>query len=111
MMYGRGDVARRQSGVRFLEEALGKQDLASISPTRLANRIKVPVFLAAGGEDERAPEEHTRAMERALKAAGVPVETLVYPQEGHGFYLEAHNREYYTRLLAFLDRHIGPGIK
>ena len=111
MMYGRGDVARRQSGVRFLEEALGKQDLASISPTRLANRIKVPVFLAAGGEDERAPEEHTRTMERALKAAGVPVETLVYPQEGHGFYLEAHNREFYTRLLAFLDRHIGPGMK
>ncbi len=109
MMYGRGDTRERQSGSNFLEEALGKQDLEAISPTRLAGNIKVPVFLAAGGEDQRAPEEHTRAMERALKAAGVPVEVLVYPEEGHGFYTEEHNREYYTKLLAFLDRHIGSG--
>lgn len=109
MMYGRGDVAERRSGFNYLEEALGKDNLEVISPTRLAGNIKVPVFLAAGGEDQRAPEEHTRAMERALKAAGVPVEVLVYPEEGHGFYTEAHNREYYTRLLAFLDRHIGSG--
>lgn len=107
MMFGRGDISQRQSGMRYLEEALGKQDLESISPTRLASRIKVPVFLAAGGEDQRAPEAHTRAMERALKAAGVPVETLVYPQEGHGFYVEEHNREYYNRLLTFLDKYIG----
>ncbi len=46
-------------------------------------------------------------MEKALKAAGVPVETLYYPNEGHGFYVEAHRREYYTRLLAFLSRHLG----
>ena len=109
MMYGRGDVSERASGFNFLEEALGKQDLEAISPTRLAGNIKVPVFLAAGGEDQRAPEAHTRAMERALKSAGVPVEVLIYPEEGHGFYTEEHNREYYTRLLAFLDRHIGAG--
>ena len=77
----------------------------------MAARIKVPVFLAAGGEDVIAPIEHSKKMERALKAAGVPVETLYYDTEGHGFYLEAHNREYYTRLLAFLDKHIGQGAK
>lgn len=109
MMFGRGDIAQRQSGVRYLEEALGRQDLEKISPTRLASRIKVPVFLAAGGEDKRAPEDHTRAMERALKAAGVPVETLVFPNEGHGFYTEEHNREYYTRLLEFFGKHLGMG--
>ena len=46
-------------------------------------------------------------MERALKQAGVPVETLYFPNEGHGFYLEKNRREYYTRLLAFLSRHLG----
>jgi dipeptidyl aminopeptidase/acylaminoacyl peptidase len=35
------------------------------------------------------------------------VETLYYPNEGHGFYTEPHRREYYTRLLAFLSRHLG----
>lgn len=81
--------------------------LAANSPTRLADRIQVPVLLAAGGEDEVAPVEHTRKMERALQAAGVPVEAIYYPTEGHGFYVEANRREYYTKLLAFLGKHIG----
>ena len=83
--------------------------LAAHSPTRLAGKIKVPVFLAAGREDLRAPGEHTERMEKALKAAGVPVESLYYDGEGHGFYKPEHRREYYARLLAFLSRSLGGG--
>ena len=39
--------------------------------------------------------------------SGNKPEWLVYADEGHGFYQDAHNVEYYTKLLAFLDRHIG----
>ncbi|GHA76531.1 peptidase S9 [Lysobacter bugurensis] len=109
MMYSRGDVPQQLSGVNFLKDALGTEGLAETSPNKLASRIKVPVFLAAGGEDKRAPQEHSEAMERALKEAGVPVETLYYRTEGHGFYKVEHSLEFYTRLLSFLDRHIGPG--
>lgn len=108
MMHSRGDVQQRGSGETFINEWIGpKQELAAVSPNRMAERIKVPVFLAAGGEDERAPIEHSKLMEKALLAAGVPVETLYYPTEGHGFYVEANRREFYARLLAFLGRHIG----
>ena len=79
------------------------------SPNRLADRIKVPVLLAAGGQDEITPIEHSKMMEAALKRAGVPVETLYYANEGHGFYTQPHRKEYYTKLLDFLGRHIGPG--
>ncbi len=81
--------------------------LAATSPNRLADRIKVPVFLAAGGEDEIVPIEHSKKMEKALRAANVPVETLYYPTEGHGFYRPEHQAEFYTKLLAFLSRNIG----
>lgn len=81
--------------------------LAARSPNRLAAQIKVPVFLAAGGLDETAPIKHSRMLEKALRKAGVPVETLYYPTEGHGFYAEPHRREFYTRLLDFLHRQIG----
>lgn len=81
--------------------------LATLSPNRLADRIKVPVFLAAGGEDEIAPIGHSKKMEKALRAANVPVETLYYPTEGHGFYRPEHRTEFYTKLLAFLSRNIG----
>ena len=81
--------------------------LAKASPNLTADRIKVPVFLAGGGEDKTAPIEHSQKMEDALKKAGVPVETLYESTEGHGFYTMEHRREFYTRLLAFLDRNIG----
>jgi dipeptidyl aminopeptidase/acylaminoacyl peptidase len=81
--------------------------LAQVSPSRLADRIKAPVFLAAGEEDQVAPFEHTRMMEQALRKAGVPVETLYYRNEGHGFYVEAHQIEYRRRLLDFLAGHLG----
>ena len=108
MMHTRGDLQQRGSGETFLNEWIGEPaDLAAVSPNRMAERINVPVFLAAGGQDERAPIEHSRMMERALSKAGSPVETLYYPTEGHGFYIEANRRELYARLLAFLARNIG----
>ena len=84
-----------------------EKSMAAISPVALASNIKVPVFLAAGGKDRRVPIEHSKRMEKALKKAGTPVETLYFDTEGHGFYTEPHRREYYTRLLGFLSRHLG----
>jgi len=49
-------------------------------------------------------------MEAALRKAGVPVETLYYDTEGHGFYKPEHQKEFYTRLLAFLSRSLGGAV-
>lgn len=110
-MMHRDASSKGGSGRTWALEWMGDRNaLAARSPVNLADRIKVPVFLAAGGKDERAPVEHTRQMEKALKKAGVPVETLYYPNEGHGFYTEEHRRGYYTRLLAFLAPHLGGAV-
>ena len=81
--------------------------LAGRSPVNLAGQIKAPVLLVAGGADDIAPIAHSRKMERALKAAGVPVQTLYVDSEGHGFRKEENRRAYYRRLLAFLAEHLG----
>ena len=108
LLHQTGDIQRRGSGETYLREWIGTgAELVDVSPTRLADRIKAPVFLAAGGEDQRAPLAHSRAMERALKAASVPVETLYYPTEGHGFFDPEHRKTFYSRLLGFLSTHIG----
>lgn len=107
MMHRRGDVQEGESGMTYIREWIGEREaIGAVSPTNMAARIKVPVFLAAGGEDERAPIEHSRLMERRLAAAGVPVETLYFNSEGHGFYTEEHRREYYEKLLAFLGKNL-----
>ncbi|MBB1061300.1 S9 family peptidase [Lysobacter spongiae] len=84
-----------------------RSSLEARSPVTLAGSIKVPVFLAAGGADPVAPLSHSRQMERALRRADVPVQTLYYDSEGHGFVDDAHRREFYARLLDFLADHIG----
>ncbi|ALN58983.1 peptidase S9 [Lysobacter enzymogenes] len=108
LMHTRGDISDVRSGETYLREWIGApESLDKVSPARLAAQIKAPVFLAAGGEDQRAPQLHSERMEKALRAAGVPVETLYYKTEGHGFYEPAHKREFYARLLAFLSRSLG----
>ncbi len=108
MMHRRGDIQTVAWGETFLREWLGPADkVRAVSPVNLAGKIKVPVFLAAGREDQRAPVQHTERMEAALKQAGVPVESLYYPREGHGFYMDANRREYYGKLLAFLSQNLG----
>ena len=92
----------------WVEDWYGPRDnMAAISVLDKAAQIKVPVFLAAGGKDEIAPIEHSEKMEKALKNAGVQVETLYFPYEGHGFYKEEHRIAFYTRLLNFLSGQIG----
>jgi dipeptidyl aminopeptidase/acylaminoacyl peptidase len=109
LMYHGGDTHESMYGFNFLKEALGDNNLASISPTHLADQIQVPVMLAAGREDRRAPPKHTELMRNALQAAGKSVDAKIYESEGHGFYDIAHSTDLYTRMLAFLDRYIGPG--
>lgn len=107
MMHERGAATEKTWGKTYLDETLGHDGIEAMSPVRLAGQIKVPVFLAAAGGDETAPIKHTKRMEQALKRAGVPVETLYYPNESHGFFDDAHELEFYNRLLAFLARNIG----
>ena len=102
------DSARDASMRIWLDGWVGTEDtLAAISPVNLATRIKQPVFLAAGGKDDRAPIAHSKRMEKALTKANIKVDTLYFPTEGHGFYTDEHRRAFYEKLLAFLKLHIG----
>jgi dipeptidyl aminopeptidase/acylaminoacyl peptidase len=111
MMYKKGDIREDKSGRSYLNTVIGKNDadLDANSPTRLADKIDVPVLLIHGEDDKRAPFAQAKAMRAALDAAHKPYEWLSKPGEGHGFYDEKNNIEFYNRLQAFLEKNIGPG--
>lgn len=71
-----------------IELVVGKYNkgLREVSPVYLADQVKVPVLLIAGGEDNTARIEHSYRMEMALKAFHRPVETIYYKKAGHGPY-------------------------
>jgi dipeptidyl aminopeptidase/acylaminoacyl peptidase len=114
MMFHRGDISERDSGRRYLKRTLGDDvpELRQRSPAYLADRIQVPVFLAAGLKDVRAPYQQTEAMRDGLKAAGHPADAVILqPGEMHGFYEEDANLNLYTKMLSFFDKYIGSGAK
>jgi dipeptidyl aminopeptidase/acylaminoacyl peptidase len=109
LMYTEGDIKERKAGVSYLRNALGDEpkELAKRSPAKLADQIKAPVLLLHGGNDRRVPIEHAYRMEKAMKAAGKPVQTFYFDTEGHGFFLLKHRVAAYQKVLEFLSVQLG----
>ncbi len=114
MMFNKGDIPRTESGLRYLRRTHGTDPKiwAENSPARRAAEVRIPVFLAAGARDDRAPPEQTELMAKALTQAGNPPEGMIIQSgEMHGFYDEQNRVKLYTEMLAFFDRHIGKDRK
>jgi len=97
-----------KQGKNRMDRYFGSSATDANSPYTQAHKIRVPVLLAAGDEDDVAPLAHSRKMHDALKALGKPVELVVYKKEGHGNYLMQNRIDLANRILAFLDANIGP---
>ena len=109
LMCEKGEIPTRDSGLVLLKEAVGedKEDLRARSPVHNLDKLKAPVFIVHGGEDFRVDIEHAYRLRKGLEKLGKPYEWLVKPKEGHGFYKPENRLEFYERMLAFLEKHIG----
>lgn len=106
------DETKSKSNKRFqshYKRALGQDEaeLVRFSPSKQADKIKVPVWLIHGGKDETSPVEHAKRMREALIKAGNPPEWTLEEDEGHGFYDAQRRKELYEKLEIFLAKHIG----
>ena len=72
-----------------------------VSPARHGDRVKVPVMLTMGGADVRVPEVQGEAFYKAVKAAGAPIDYVVYDGEGHGFNKDKNVFDFYKRMEKF----------
>ena len=104
------DTSESEDGLRYLRRALGetKEERASVMPITYADKIKLPVAMAAGARDPRCPPQNTEAMAKALEKAGnKPEHVIIQSGEMHGFYDVKNRVNLYTTMLGFFDRHIG----
>lgn len=114
MMFKKGDIPERESGLRYLRRTHGtdQKAWAENSPARRAAEVKIPVYLAAGARDVRTPPEQTELMNKALTAAGNPPEGMIIQSgEMHGFYDVDNRVKLYTTMLDFFSRHIGGNVE
>ena len=82
--------------------------LEATSPVKLAARIKNPLLMGYGGADRRVPIEHGRRFFAAVKPHNPQAEFVEYEKEGHGWALHDTEVDWWTRVEAFLARHLAP---
>jgi dipeptidyl aminopeptidase/acylaminoacyl peptidase len=63
----------------------GRALLKERSPLYRADRIKRPLLIGQGANDLLVVKAQSDLMAGAMKAKGIPVAYVVYPDEGHGF--------------------------
>lgn len=80
--------------------------LRKISPLFHAEKIRKPLIVLQGANDPRVLKVESDEIVEAVKENGVPVEYVVFPDEGHGF-AKKHNRiTGYKAILEFVDEHL-----
>lgn len=83
--------------------------LKQISPLFHAKNIVRPLIVLQGKNDPRVLQVESDEIVAAVKANGVPVEYIVFPDEGHGFRNKKNQLQAYESILKFCDTHLGSG--
>lgn len=84
--------------------------LVATSPLFHAREIRKPLMVIQGANDPRVVKAESDEMVKAVKKHDVPVEYLVFPDEGHSFSKKKNQMEANRRILQFLDRYLKGSI-
>jgi len=80
--------------------------LKRISPLFHANKVKKPVLVVQGANDPRVLQAESDDMVAAIKKQRVPVEYLLFPDEGHGFVKKANRIKAQQAYVQFLQQYL-----
>ena len=95
---------------KALEKEIGPFDdeeyLRSISPLFHAENIVRPLMVLQGANDPRVLQAESDDIVAAARKNGVPVEYVVFEDEGHGFRKKKNQKRGYTAIVDFLDQYL-----
>ena len=80
--------------------------LYEISPVFHAHKVKNPVMVLQGANDPRVLKIESDEIVAGIEANGVPVEYVVFDDEGHGFRKKENEIEGYGKILTFLQTYL-----
>jgi len=80
--------------------------LYRISPLFHADQITKPLMVLQGANDPRVLKVESDEIVAAVEANGVPVEYVVFEDEGHGFVKKENQIEAWGQILLFLDKYL-----
>jgi dipeptidyl aminopeptidase/acylaminoacyl peptidase len=89
---------RTEAGTSLLKER---------SPLNSAGAIARPLLIGQGANDPRVKQAESDQIIAAMRAKGLPVTYVLYPEEGHGFAVPENRIAFFAIAEAFLAAHLG----
>lgn len=97
------DALFQELGDPFTDDSVR---LHRISPLFHAENVTKPLMVLQGANDPRVLQVESDEIVEAVKKNGVPVEYVLFPDEGHGFRKKENQIDGYSKAIAFLDTHL-----
>ncbi len=100
------EAGRKSLYLEMGDPATQEDYLTKISPLFHAKNIKDPMIVLQGANDPRVLQVESDEMVAGVRANDVPVEYVVFPDEGHGFRKKANQIKGYDAIMQFLNTHM-----
>ncbi|MBQ0788408.1 MAG: S9 family peptidase [Oceanihabitans sp.] len=80
--------------------------LKRISPLFHTDKVTKPLMVLQGAQDPRVLQVESDEIVAGVRKNGVPVEYVLFEDEGHGFVKKENQIESYSRIIKFLDTYL-----
>ena len=80
--------------------------LKRISPLFHTDKVTKPLIVLQGSKDPRVLQVESDEIVAGVRKNGVPVEYVLFEDEGHGFIKKENQIESYSRIVKFLDKYL-----
>ncbi len=100
------DALRASVYAEMGDPATDQERLHRISPLFHADNITKPILVIQGANDPRVPRAESDELVEAVKGNGVPVEYVLFPDEGHGLRKRTNRIAASDKFVQFLELHL-----
>jgi len=97
------------SKVEYGDPDTQKELLARLSPIHKLDRVKAALMVQHGANDTNVPVVEAEQIVESLKGRGVPVEYVLFPDEGHGWRKTVNRVKSTAALVSFFRTHLAAG--
>src|SRR5579864_401839 len=97
------------SKVEYGDPATQRDLLRALSPIHKLDRVRAPTLVLHGANDTNVPVIEAEQVVQALERRGVPVQYVLFPDEGHGFRKIPNRIRATAAIVRWFETYLGPG--
>jgi dipeptidyl aminopeptidase/acylaminoacyl peptidase len=97
------------STIEYGDPATQKEMLRDLSPLHKLDRVKAPTLVLHGANDTNVPVVEAEQVVDFLKKRNVPVDYVLFPDEGHGFRKAPNRVRAAVAIVRWFDEHLNKG--